>query len=46
MMGPDVLGRLSRKGNLAGYEVIERFYEVGSLAGITDFSRYVDQERL
>jgi len=42
----DVLGRLSRKGNLAGYEVIERFYEVGSLAGITDFSRYVDQERL
>jgi MurNAc alpha-1-phosphate uridylyltransferase len=42
----DVLHRLSRKGELAGYEVTERFYEVGSLAGIEDFSRYVDQEGL
>jgi NDP-sugar pyrophosphorylase family protein len=42
----DVLHRLSREGELAGYEVTERFYEVGSLAGIEDFSRYVDQEGL
>jgi NDP-sugar pyrophosphorylase family protein len=42
----DVLQRVSRKGELAGYEVAERFYEVGSLAGIADFGRYVDQERL
>jgi NDP-sugar pyrophosphorylase family protein len=42
----DVLGQLSRKGELAGYEVVERFYEVGSLAGIADFSDYVDQEGL
>jgi MurNAc alpha-1-phosphate uridylyltransferase len=42
----DVLHRLSREGELAGYEVTERFYEVGSPAGIEDFSRYVDQEGL
>jgi NDP-sugar pyrophosphorylase family protein len=42
----DVLGQLSRQGDLAGYEVTERFYEVGSLAGIDDFSRYIDQARL
>ncbi|MFZ5781008.1 MAG: sugar phosphate nucleotidyltransferase [Pseudomonadota bacterium] len=41
----DVLGQLSRQGDLAGYEVIERFYEVGSPAGIDDFSRYIDQAR-
>ena len=42
----DVLHRLSREGQLAGHEVTERFYEVGSPAGIEDFSRYVDQEGL
>jgi NDP-sugar pyrophosphorylase family protein len=42
----DVLHRLSCEGELAGYEVTQRFYEVGSPAGIEDFSRYVDQEGL
>jgi hypothetical protein len=42
----DVLHRLSREGHLAGHEVTERFYEVGSVAGIEDFSRYVDQAGL
>jgi len=42
----DVLHRLSREGELAAYEVTERFYEVGSMAGIEDFSRYVDQAGL
>lgn len=42
----DVLGRLSRDGELAGYEVVERFYEVGSMAGIADFGRYVERTGL
>jgi MurNAc alpha-1-phosphate uridylyltransferase len=42
----DLLGRLSRRGDLAGYEVTERFYEVGSLEGIDDFSRYTAQAGL
>jgi NDP-sugar pyrophosphorylase family protein len=42
----DVLHRLSRDGELAGYEVTQRFYEVGSVSGIEDFGRYVDQGAL
>jgi NDP-sugar pyrophosphorylase family protein len=42
----DVLHRLSRQGELAGYEVTQRFYEVGSMSGIDDFARYVDQAGL
>jgi MurNAc alpha-1-phosphate uridylyltransferase len=42
----DVLHRLSLRGDLAAFEVVERFYEVGSLAGIDDFARYVAQEGL
>ncbi len=42
----DVLHRLSRQGELAGYEVSQRFYEVGSLSGIDDFGHYVDQAGL
>ena len=37
----DVLRDLSREGKLAGYEVTERFYEIGSPEGLADFSRYV-----
>jgi MurNAc alpha-1-phosphate uridylyltransferase len=36
----DVLKRLSLAGKLAGLEITERFYEVGSPAGIEDFSHY------
>jgi NDP-sugar pyrophosphorylase family protein len=42
----DILRDLSRAGELAGYEVVERFYEIGSTEGIDDFSRYVGQRGL
>lgn len=32
----DILHRLSVEGNLAGHEVTERFYEIGSVSGIRD----------
>lgn len=32
---------LSREGKMAGFEVRERFYEIGSLTGIEDFSRWI-----
>lgn len=34
---------LSYSGSLAGYEVRERFYEIGSLGGIDDFKEYVER---
>jgi NDP-sugar pyrophosphorylase family protein len=37
----DVFHRLSLEGQLAGFEVKERFYEVGSHAGIDDLQRYL-----
>jgi NDP-sugar pyrophosphorylase family protein len=37
----DVLSGLSRQGRLAGFEVLTRFYEIGSFAGIEDFRRYI-----
>lgn len=37
----DLFKELSLAGKLAGLEVSERFYEVGSQEGIADFSRYV-----
>ena len=38
-----LLHELSVKGKLAGYEVQERFYEIGSLQGIQDFEDYVGE---
>jgi NDP-sugar pyrophosphorylase family protein len=32
---------LSRRGELAGYEVSERFFEIGSPAGLEDFERWI-----
>ncbi len=32
----EVMGKLVREKELAGYEVLERFYEMGSLAGLTE----------
>ncbi len=32
---------LSVKGNLAGFEVCERFYEIGSLRGLTDLEEHL-----
>jgi NDP-sugar pyrophosphorylase family protein len=36
-----LLHQLSLCGRLAGYEVTERFYEVGSVAGLEDLERYL-----
>ena len=36
----EIYNRLSLAGDLAGYEVHERFYEVGSPAGLRDTQRY------
>jgi N-acetyl-alpha-D-muramate 1-phosphate uridylyltransferase len=37
----EVFEDLSRRKVLAGYEVFNRFYEVGSLQGISDLSKYL-----
>jgi NDP-sugar pyrophosphorylase family protein len=37
----DLYHELSREGELAGFEVSERFYEIGSPAGIADLERYL-----
>lgn len=37
----DVFHRLSVEGRLAGYEVSERFYEVGSPAGLVDLENHL-----
>jgi N-acetyl-alpha-D-muramate 1-phosphate uridylyltransferase len=37
-----VLEALSETGNLSGYEVYERFFEIGSLNGIEDLSKYLN----
>lgn len=36
-----MLNQLSVQGKLAGYEVTERFYEVGSMAGLLALERYL-----
>jgi NDP-sugar pyrophosphorylase family protein len=33
---------LSRQGKLAGFQVYERFYEIGSPAGLRDFEQYLE----
>jgi NDP-sugar pyrophosphorylase family protein len=37
----DLFFALSRRGALAGLEVRERFYEIGSPAGLEDFERWL-----
>jgi len=36
-----VFHRLSLEGRLAGYEVAERFYEIGSPEGLRDLEKYL-----
>jgi hypothetical protein len=36
---------LAQNGMLGGYEVFERFYEIGSLVGIKDFSEYFEGKK-
>jgi N-acetyl-alpha-D-muramate 1-phosphate uridylyltransferase len=37
--------QLLKEGNLAAYEVAERFYEIGSFAGIQEFRAYLSQKQ-
>lgn len=39
-----VYNKLSLQKQLAGYEVFERFYEIGSLQGIVDTQKYLSQK--
>ena len=40
----DTSHQLSSEGKLAGFEVFERFYEIGSAQGIEEFSDYLRRE--
>jgi NDP-sugar pyrophosphorylase family protein len=40
----DVYGELLARGELAGFEVSQRFYEIGSFAGIEELSRYLAEQ--
>ena len=39
---PSFSTQLSVTGRLAGFEVHQRFYEIGSPAGLRDFEQYLD----
>ena len=41
----EVMGKLVREKQLAGYEVPERFYEMGSLAGLAELEQYLNAQR-
>ena len=41
----DLFLRLSRGGELAGFEVFTRFYEVGSFSGVRDFQLFLEKSR-
>ena len=41
----DVYQKLLRDGQLAGLEVKQRFYEVGSFSGIEDFGNYLKEKK-
>jgi MurNAc alpha-1-phosphate uridylyltransferase len=38
----DVLGNLAQANKLLGYEVYNRFYEIGSQEGLKDFEKYIE----
>lgn len=40
----DLYHELSRKGNLHGYEVYNRFYEIGSHQGLSETESYLNQQ--
>jgi N-acetyl-alpha-D-muramate 1-phosphate uridylyltransferase len=37
-----LMSELSREGKLAGYRVDERYYEIGTVAGLEELKRYLD----
>lgn len=42
----DVYHKLSLEGTLAGYEVVHRFYEIGSHTGLTEANAYFTQKEI
>jgi NDP-sugar pyrophosphorylase family protein len=40
----EILEKLSDKNELEGYEVNDRFYEIGSMIGIKDLSQYLERK--
>jgi NDP-sugar pyrophosphorylase family protein len=41
-----LLKNLSVEDRLAGFEAVERFYEIGSPEGLRDFEEYIDSTRV
>lgn len=41
----DIYSRMASCGELAGVEVTQRFYEIGSRKGLCDFKRYITQRQ-
>jgi hypothetical protein len=37
----DTFEDLSVNADLSGYEILDRYYEIGSVAGIRDFENYL-----
>lgn len=42
----EIYETLSLKGELMGYEILNRFYEIGSLIGIEDLSNYLNTKKI
>jgi len=42
----DLFNKMSIAGELAGFEITDRFYEVGSQSGIAEFSRFAERAGL
>lgn len=40
----DLYHELSLRGQLASYEVFERFYEIGSISGLRETTRYLEEQ--
>ena len=41
----EVFGVLSRENRLGAYEVLDRFYEIGSPQGLAEFEEYIDSRK-
>ena len=42
----DCYNALSKKNQLAGYEVKKRFYEIGSMSGLQDFKNFIKSQAI
>ena len=41
----EICSKLSIEGKLSGFEVFERFYEIGSHRGLDDFKKYIERRK-